>query len=63
MGRYEPASGGFELLAGKAGKKSEEMGEIWLVSENLVDVTGARVVGCRERGWIEKKVALGGRMD
>jgi 2-haloacid dehalogenase len=35
------------------GKKKEEMGEIWLASENPADVVGARAVGM-QAVWVDR---------
>lgn len=42
--RYKPAPEVYEMLVRKVGK-AEEVEKIWLVSENPVDVVGARAVG------------------
>ena len=50
---YKPAPGAYNFLARKVGKKKKEIGEVWLVSENPVDVVGARAAGM-QAVWVNR---------
>jgi 2-haloacid dehalogenase len=50
--RYKPAPEVYEMLARKV-RKAEKVGKMWLVSENPVDVIGARAVGMQVV-WVDR---------
>lgn len=58
--KFKPAPEVYEYLAERVGKDKSQMGEIWLVSGNPFDVTGALSVGMKAawvdragKGWID----------
>ena len=60
--RYKPAPEVYEMLAQKVGKEKEEVRKIWLVSENPVDVVGARAVGM-QAVWVDRAESSFGWAD
>lgn len=52
--RYKPAPEVYDLLLRRVKKGREEMGDVWLVSENAVDVVGARAVGM-QAVWVNRE--------
>lgn len=63
VGKFKPAPETYEYLAERVGKDKKDkaqVGEIWLVSSNEFDVTGALSVGMKAawvdragKGWID----------
>lgn len=54
--RYKPAPEAYELLLRRVKKsKGEIIGDVWLVSENPVDVVGARAVGL-QAVWVDRQL-------
>ncbi|KAJ5677647.1 HAD-like domain-containing protein [Penicillium maclennaniae] len=61
--RYKPAVESYKHLAGKVGKQSSQMNEMWLISGNPFDIIGARNAGMNaiwvdrtNKGWQDSAV-------
>jgi len=51
---YKPAPGTYNFLARKVGKRKKKIGKIWLVSENPVNIVGARAAGM-QAVWVNRE--------